>query len=61
MQLENPNAEITTPANNAQFALGEAIPVKIKASSEFGHRIDKVAVYNGSDYLGDAVLKRKPL
>lgn len=54
---ENPNAEITTPANNAQFALGEAIPVKIKASSEFGHRIDKVAVYNGSEYLGDAVLK----
>ncbi|MDQ0114876.1 Ig-like domain-containing protein [Paenibacillus harenae] len=54
---ENPDAEMTTPANNAQFALGEAIPVKIKASSEFGHRIDKVAVYNGSEYLGDAVLK----
>lgn len=54
---ENPDAEMTTPENNAQFALGEAIPVKIKASSEFGHRIDKVSVYNRSEYLGDAVLK----
>lgn len=53
---ENPTAKMTTPENNAQFALSEAIPVKIKASSEFGHRIDKVAVYNGSEYLGDAVL-----
>ncbi|QYR21100.1 hypothetical protein KZ483_25845 [Paenibacillus sp. sptzw28] len=52
---ENPDVKLMTPENNAQFALGEAIPVKIKASSEFGHRIEKVAVYNGSEYLGDAV------
>ncbi|XEC95729.1 Ig-like domain-containing protein [Paenibacillus tarimensis] len=53
---ENPDAAMTAPSNNAQFALSDAIPVIIKASSEFGHRIDKVAVYNGSEYLGDAVL-----
>ncbi|KRE38665.1 hypothetical protein ASG81_19805 [Paenibacillus sp. Soil522] len=53
---ENPDATMTKPANNAQFRLSKSIPVEIKASSKFGHRIDKVAVYNGSDYLGDAVL-----
>jgi hypothetical protein len=52
---ENPDAEIVTPANNAQLVLGEDIPVEIKAASEFGHDIAKVAVYNGSQYLGDAV------
>ncbi len=36
---------------------GKRRPVKIKAASEFGHRIQKVAVYNGSQYLGDAVNK----
>jgi hypothetical protein len=52
---ENPDAEIVSPANNAQLVLGEDIPVEIKASSEFGHEIAKVAVYNSSQYLGDAV------
>ncbi|HWO53431.1 MAG TPA: hypothetical protein VNM49_03440 [Paenibacillus cookii] len=52
---ENPEAKLLAPENNAQFALGEAVPVKIKTSSKFGHKIEKVAVYNGSQYLGDAV------
>jgi LysM repeat protein len=53
---ENPDAEIAAPANNAQFAEGKDVQVEIKASSDFGHSISKVAVYNGSEYLGDAVL-----
>ncbi|MEF2967727.1 Ig-like domain-containing protein [Paenibacillus sp. M1] len=55
---ENPEAKLTAPANNAQFALGEPVRVEIKASPKFGHKIKKVAVYNGSRYLGDAVLDK---
>lgn len=54
---ENPEAELQAPANNAQFASGQAIEVKVKPSSKFGHKIQKVAIYNGSEYLGDAVKK----
>lgn len=54
---ENPEASLMAPVSNAQFAKGKAIEVKIKASSKFGHKIKKVAVYNGSKYLGDAVKK----
>lgn len=56
-KAENPEAVIMSPANNAQFVTGKEIEVKIKASSKFGHKINKVAVYNGSQYLGDAVKK----
>lgn len=54
---ENPEAVLAAPANNAQFAAGEAIPVKIRASSSFGHEVVTVAVYNGSQYLGEAALE----
>ncbi|WP_207952308.1 LysM peptidoglycan-binding domain-containing protein [Paenibacillus turpanensis] len=54
---ENPEAKLAAPANNAQYALGEAVSVEVQASSDFGHNIAKVAVYNGSKYLGDAVAK----
>ncbi|WP_159886823.1 Ig-like domain-containing protein [Paenibacillus puerhi] len=53
---ENPEATLTSPANNAQYDLGKAVPVEIRASSKFGHNIRKVEVYNGSAYLGDAEL-----
>lgn len=54
---ENPEAMLMMPNNNDQFISGKEIEVKIKASSKFGHKIKKVAVYNGSEYLGDAVKK----
>ncbi|MBB3128758.1 hypothetical protein FHS19_003433 [Paenibacillus rhizosphaerae] len=54
---ENPDATLAAPANNAQFALGEDMEVNVKASSKFGNKIKNVAVYNGSQYLGDAVKK----
>ncbi|WP_438349429.1 pectate lyase family protein [Paenibacillus sp. FA6] len=54
---ENPEAKLLAPANNAQFDSGKEIEVNIKPSSKFGHKIQKVAVYNGSEYLGDAVKK----
>ncbi|KAF9118717.1 hypothetical protein BGX30_004349 [Mortierella sp. GBA39] len=54
---ENPDATLAAPANNAQFALGEDIEVNVKASSNFGNKIKNVAVYNGSQYLGEAVKK----
>ncbi|MCR2806872.1 S-layer homology domain-containing protein [Paenibacillus soyae] len=53
---ENPDAQLAAPVNNAQIALGDAAQVEVNASSAFGHDIAKVAVYNGSQYLGDAVL-----
>lgn len=54
---ENPEAMLVAPKNNDRFVSGKEIEVKIKASSKFGHKIKKVAVYNGSEYLGDAVKK----
>ncbi|GGF98923.1 hypothetical protein GCM10010912_49600 [Paenibacillus albidus] len=54
---ENPDAKLLAPENNAQFISGKEIEVNIKASSKFGHKIKKVAVYHGSEYLGDAVKK----
>lgn len=54
---ENPEAKLTKPDNNTQLKVGEDLSVKIKADSKFGHTISKVAVYNGSEYLGDAVKK----
>ncbi|WP_435920818.1 Ig-like domain-containing protein [Paenibacillus sp. DYY-L-2] len=54
---ENPEAILMAPNNNDQFISGKEIEVRIKASSKFGHKIKKVAVYNGSEYLGDAVKK----
>lgn len=56
---ENPDAQLLAPANNEQYALGEAVTVKIEASSAFKHNIKKVEVYDGSRYLGDAVKKGK--
>ncbi|WP_334076596.1 hypothetical protein [Paenibacillus sanfengchensis] len=52
---ENPEALLMAPNNNDLFVSGKEIEVKIKASSKFGHKIKKVAVFNGSEYLGDAV------
>jgi LysM repeat protein len=54
---DNPDAVLASPVNNAQYVLGEAIPVEIQTTSKLGHRIEKVAVYNGSEYLGDAELQ----
>lgn len=54
---ENPEAKLASPSNNAQYDLGKAVPVEIRASSKFGHKISKVEVYNGSEYLGDAELR----
>ncbi|MBD0380944.1 Ig-like domain-containing protein [Paenibacillus sedimenti] len=54
---ENPEAKLASPANNTQYDLGTAVPVEIRASSKFGHKISKVEVYNGSEYLGDAELR----
>ncbi|MBB3113393.1 hypothetical protein FHS18_005505 [Paenibacillus phyllosphaerae] len=54
---ENPEAKLASPANNAQYDLGKEVSVEIKASSKYGHKISKVEVYNGSQYLGDAKLR----
>ncbi|MBT2289262.1 hypothetical protein J7E73_08965 [Paenibacillus albidus] len=54
---ENPDAKLLAPENNVQFVSGKEIEVKIKTSSKFGHKIKKVAVFNRSEYLGDAVKK----
>lgn len=45
------------PENNAQFVTGKEVEVKINASPKSGNKIKKVAVYNGSKYLGEAVKK----
>lgn len=54
---ENPDAKLLAPDNNAQYAAGEDIEVKIKPSTKHGNKINKISVFNGSEYLGDAVKK----
>ncbi|GAK39348.1 hypothetical protein TCA2_1836 [Paenibacillus sp. TCA20] len=54
---ENPEAKLQAPSNNEQFKLGEPIQVRVNAASKFKHKIKNVAIYNGSEYLGDAVKK----
>ncbi|MCM3781699.1 Ig-like domain-containing protein [Neobacillus mesonae] len=54
---ENPDAEILSPANNEQFTTGKEIKVKVKASTKSKHKIKKVELFNGSQYLGEAVKK----
>lgn len=54
---ENPDAKLLAPENNAQFVTGKEVEVKINASPKSGNKIKKVAVYNGSKYLGEAAKK----
>lgn len=53
---ENPDVSLKAPLDQTQFTDGQSVAVEIDASSNFGNYIAKVAVYNGSEYLGDASL-----
>jgi hypothetical protein len=51
---ENPEVTLAAPLNQAIFTDDQDVPMAITAASSFGNSIAKVAVYNGSEYLGDA-------
>lgn len=51
---ENPEVTLAAPLNQEMFTDDQDVPVAITATSNFGNSIAKVAVYNGSEYLGDA-------
>lgn len=56
-KAENPEATLQAPANNAQFETGKNIEVKVKVNTKSGNKVKKVAIYNGSEYVGEAVKK----
>ncbi len=45
---ENPDAVVTSPANNAQFDLGTDVTVTVEADSDYGHSLGKVEFYYGT-------------